>query len=186
MVSVVALLCAAVIARSDCTQENAIDVAQVSERCAHAKLASAVRAALFYVLLAALNLHVTPGEVLAQDQNSGDLSNLYPYPEMDPRRHEELRPFHDIVSTWQDKNGKSCCNERDCRIVDDYVVRTNAVTGEEEYSVLVFGRWWTVPREAVRPYSSVGFGVIACYYWSWQLDGTPRPEFRCVVGPHNS
>jgi len=85
-----------------------------------------------------------------------------------------------------DRHGKSCCDERDCRIVEDYVVGTNRVTGEEEYSVLVFGRWWKVPREAMRPYSSVAFGVVACYYWVWELDGKPRPEFRCVVGPHNS
>ena len=31
MVSIVALLCAAAIARSDCTQENAIDVVRVSD-----------------------------------------------------------------------------------------------------------------------------------------------------------
>ena len=136
-------------------------------------------------ILAALFLcaPVTPA-AFAQDQASGD--RKVQYPEMDPRRHEDLRPFHDIVSTWQDKNGKSCCDERDCRIVEDYIVGTNKETGEEEYRVLVFGRWWTVPREAVRPYTSVTFGVIACYYWVWELDGNPRPEFRCVVGPHNS
>jgi hypothetical protein len=118
---------------------------------------------------------------LAQDRESA-----YPYPEMDPARHEELRDFHDAISAWLDKDGKSCCNERDCRLVEDYVVGTDGLTGEEQYSVRVFGRWWRVPREAVRPYSSVTFGVVACYSWIWELDGQPRPKFRCVVGPHNS
>ena len=134
-------------------------------------------------------LHVCaaiPQAVFAQDRGSGVHDDQYAYPEMDPRAHEDLRPFHDVVSTWQDREGKSCCDERDCRIVEDYVVGINAATGEEEYSVRVFGHWWAVPREAVRPYTSVTFGVIACYYWVWELDGLPHPKFRCVVGPHNS
>jgi hypothetical protein len=53
---------------------------------------------------------------------------------MDPARHEELREFHDTISAWLDKDGKSCCNERDCRLVGDYVVGTDELTGEEEYS----------------------------------------------------
>ena len=138
------------------------------------------------LLLGALLLDVAGGAVPAQDQEAADAQSPYPYPEMDPRRHEELRPFHDIVSTWQDKDGKSCCDETDCQIVEDYIVGTNKETGEEEYNVRVFGRWWTVPREAVRPYTSVTYGVVACYYWVWELDGKPHPEFRCVVGPHNS
>lgn len=125
-----------------------------------------------------------PSSLFGQDQQTSASGS--PYPEMDPRRHEELRPFHDIVSTWQDGNGKSCCDETDCQIVEDYIVGTNKETGEEEYSVLVFGRWWTVPGKAVRPYTSVTYGVVACYYWVWELDGKPHPEFRCVVGPHNS
>src|SRR5262245_13829237 len=107
------------------------------------------RLVLECAILAALFLGVAAERAAAaQDQVSG-----YPYPELDPRGHEQLRPFHDIVSTWRDKDGKSCCNEGDCHIVDDYVVGTNKLTGEEEYSVHVFGRWWKVPQAAVRPYT---------------------------------
>ena len=109
-----------------------------------------------------------------------------PYPEMDPLQHETLRPFHDVIASWKDKDGTSCCNEQDCRVVKDYVVRLDAATGKETYSVRIFDRWWAVPSAALRPYTSPTYGVIACYTWFWDADDLPRPVFKCVVGPHNS
>lgn len=82
-------------------------------------------------------------------------------------------------SRYRDRNGASCCNDRDCRPADDFVD-----AGERDVRLRIDGQWIDVPRSYVVAERSRDGRAHWCggrYFTNSHLGWQPLPH--CVILP---
>ena len=66
---------------------------------------------------------------------------------------------HSVYSHWETASGMSCCNQNDCRTVDEIDIRF----AEHGLQVRVEGEWVTVKPESIRPYLAPDLNSHVCH-----------------------
>ena len=84
-------------------------------------------------------------------------------------------------SLKQPQTGDGCCSIADCRPFDSRIVN-------DHYEIMLRGRWYTIPREAVLHRENKAGMAIACLRTQWGPDFTPpadtTPDVMCFIpGP---